>query len=136
MRMAMLVAVLGAMVMGCNYYGPDNPPPPDPEAVIKIHQVDTYTGQGVDGALCPTGSKLVGGGCDCWSLAPNCGGFAVMAVCTPAGNGMIGVCSTNCGGVTVHALCESATNANVTQGLSAPDAEFESALGKYQKTYR
>lgn len=132
MKKLMLIAVT---VIGCNYYGPGNPPPPDPQAVIKVSQVDVFTGRGVDGALCPTGSQLVGGGCDCWANAPNCAGFAVMAVCTPSGNGMIGVCSTECGGAKVHALCASAVNAQVTQGLSEPDAEFEAKFDMLRKAY-
>ncbi len=135
MNRVLLAAAVG-LVLGCDYYGPKNPPPPDPQAVIKVHRVATYTGQAVDGALCPTGSELVGGGCDCWPLAPNCPSAAVMAVCTPAGNGMVGVCSPGCGGVEVHALCASATNARVTQGLSAPDVEFEAALDTLGKAQR
>lgn len=71
MRRFLLVALVGSL--GCNYYGPDNPPPypaPPPPPSYRYDVVLASAADGVAFAPCPPNSVVVGGGGDCITCAP------------------------------------------------------------------
>lgn len=67
MSRLMLVAVLA---LGCNYYGPDNPPPYPDAPKYTLHRVDAQSPIGLATAICPSGSIIVSGGGDCVACTP------------------------------------------------------------------
>lgn len=74
-RMLMFVAV----VLGCNFYGPGNPPPDDgdygpdrmpPYPKYAVKRVDAAASDGIATATCPVGSIVISGGGDCVVCTP------------------------------------------------------------------
>lgn len=122
--------LIGVMVLGCNYYGPENPPPDPTFPVYHFQMVGLDSAGPIAGIQCPNGTLPISNGGDC----SNCsGGTSAMFGSLVAGNGAVVGCITGC--ASVELICESTNKSGtITVGLDteyqAKYAEFEARLGK------
>lgn len=123
--------LLAVVALGCNYYGPDNPPPAPPApAVFNVKLFQTQVNDSVVSAACPAGSVITGGGCDCVWCSP--AGTPAIFGCNVFGNTMVAGCYGPCVGV--HILCMSSSKAGtLTQGLGEPDPEAVAAMYQWRE---
>lgn len=119
MRRFLLVALVGSL--GCNYYGPDNPPPPDVEPVYTLRRVDATDPGGLAVATCPAGTLIVAGGGDCVACSPRDpsayvfgSNFSGAPTGTP--NSFVTGCYPGCAHATAFCL-SSNTSGTLVQGL-------------------
>jgi hypothetical protein len=129
-KMKINVAVVFVVsCLGCDYYGPKNPPPdPSPNPVFTVATLESTSidPDGVDGLLCPAGTVVTGGGCDCVA----CGvvtGYEIPFACVPAGNGYVGACVDGC--PTIFIRCASTTRpGTLVAGLISEDPEMRAVM--------
>lgn len=123
MKKILLIGVL--MVVGCNYYGPENPPPAPTFPVYHFQMLSRDANVAVAGIQCPSNTLPISSGGDC----SNCAGAAtVMFGSRVAGNGAVVGCASGC--ASIELICESSNaSGTITAGL---DTEFQAKLAEFE----
>lgn len=122
--------MLLVLMLGCNYYGPDNPPPPDAEPIYRVQYIQATDPQGVAQADCPPGTIATSASCDCVWCDPPAGAY--LFGCSVAGNSALAGCGFGC--ARVFATCiSSSVGGTLKQGVAEPSPEAVALAAKWRR---